>query len=83
MMRAGIQTEQLTIKHVRDRGERVPVLRMHVREGPDHAIPVQTRNDVRIIYDVTRIVEVDELMANGLPKNRPRQRYDSGADAEL
>jgi hypothetical protein len=38
---------------------------------------------VRVICDVTRIIEVDELMANRLPKHGPRQRYYSGADAEL
>jgi hypothetical protein len=27
---------------------------------------------VRVICDVTRIVEVDELMANRLPKHGPR-----------
>ena len=68
---------------MRDRRERVPVLRMHVGERPDRAIPTQTRDDVRVICDVTRIIEVDELMANRLPKHGPRQRHYSGADAEL
>jgi len=83
MMAAGLQPEQLAIEHVRHGGERVPILRMDVGERPDDTMPTQTGDHVRVAYDVTWIVEVDELMMKRLPKHSPRERNQDSADGEL
>ncbi len=83
VMRAGIHTEQLAIEHMGHGGKRMPVLRMHVGERPDNAVPIQTGEHVHVVCDVERIVVVDELMMKRLSKHGPRQRDQSGADGEL
>ena len=50
----------------------MPVLRMHMGERPDDVVPCQSLGDVRILQDVERIIEIDELMPDGLPKDAPR-----------
>ena len=39
VMPAGLEPEQLAIQHVRDGGERMPVLRMNVGERPTNTMP--------------------------------------------
>ncbi len=45
---------------------------MNVGEGPGHAMPGQPRPDVRIINYVKRIIIIDELVMERLPKYGPR-----------
>ena len=82
MMRAWIHAEQLTIEHVRNRRERVPVLRMNVRERPRNAPPRQSRAHMRVVEHVKRIVIIDELVANSLAEHRPCDRDQKNADAD-
>jgi len=81
-MRAWIHAEQLAIEHVRNRRERVPVLRMNVRERPRNAPPRQARAHVRVVEHIKRIVIIDELMANSLAERRPCDRDQKNADAD-
>jgi hypothetical protein len=81
MVRAGIQAEQLSIEHVRNRSEGMPVLGMHVRERPRDSVPAEPRSHVRVVVNVKRIVIVDELMMKSLAEDRPRNRDQKNSDA--
>jgi len=82
MMRAWIHPEQLAIEHVRDRGQRMPVLRVDVRERPDDAAPGKARAHVRVVEHVERIIVIDELMVECLPEHRPDDRDQNDNDSE-
>ena len=82
VVRARIHSEQLAVEHVRDRRQRMPVLRMDMRERPDNPAPGQARAHVRVVEHVKRIVIIDELMAERLSKHRPRDRDQNDNDAE-
>ena len=81
MMPAGPEAEQLTIHHVRNRRERMPVLRMNVRERPSNAVPAQAGANVRVLDHVSRVVIIDELKAKRLTEDRPGDRKDKNADS--
>ena len=74
MMRTGIDPEELTIEHVRNRRERMPVLRMNVGKCPSDSVPAQSGANMRVVVNIKRIVVVDELMARGLGKHAPGNR---------
>lgn len=81
MMRTGIDPEQLTIEHVRNRRERMPVLGMDMGEGPPDPMPAQPRTHVGVVVNVKRIVVVDKLMMERLPEHRPRDRDEKNPNA--
>ena len=62
MVRAWIHSEQLAIEHVRNRRERMPVLRMNMGKRPLDASPGQASAHVRIVEHVKRIVVINELV---------------------
>ena len=74
MMRTRLQSEKLTVQHVRHRRERMPIMGMDMGECPGNAVPAQTAMNLIVFADVNRIIEVDEFMAEGLAENRPRNR---------
>ena len=82
MLRARIQAEQLTIQHVRDRGQRMPVLGVDVGEGPTNSGPTYARTHVGVVVNIQRIVVVDELVVERLPEYRPCDRGQEDGDAE-
>ncbi len=73
-MRARIHPEKLAIQHVRHGRKGMPVLGMNVGEGPSDPLPAQPCPNVRIVVNIKWIVIVDELMAERLPENGPRDR---------
>ena len=81
-MRAGVQAEQLTIEHVRNARERVPVVGMNVCERPPNVLRAETRFDVRIISDVRRVIVIDKGETVRLPKNSERDRDQSKTDRD-
>ena len=83
MMRARPYSKKLTIEHVRHRRERMPVLRMNVRERPDDVGPTQPASNVRIIQHVEWIVVVDELKSRRLREHGPRDRDQSRANRKF
>src|ERR1041384_3229197 len=79
MMPARLQPEQLTIEHVRERGQRMPVARVRVRKRPDHIAEAQSSAHDRVLVDVNVIVEVNEIMPKRLPEHDPRERNQTNA----
>src|SRR5207244_2512343 len=75
--------EELAIKHVRDRRERMPIVGMHVRECPQNVLPRQSCLNLRVLAHVNPVVVIDEAMAKRLPKNRERDRHQGNADCEF
>ena len=61
----------------------MPVVRMDVRERPDHRVPVQSRLNPRITTDVIRIVVIEKAVAERLPKDRERHREQRDADRQF
>src|ERR1051326_7931536 len=80
MMPARLQPEQLTIEHVRERGQRMPVARVRVRKRPDHIAEAQSSAHNRVLVDVNVIVEVNEIMPKRLPEHDPRERNQRNAN---
>src|ERR1043166_1899818 len=79
MMPARLQPEQLTVEHVRERGQRMPVARVRVRKRPDHIAEAQSSAHDRVLVDVNVIVEVNEIMPKRLPEHDPRDRNQRNA----
>ena len=69
MMSAGIQTEKLAIDHVGNRRQWMPVLRMHMSKGPDHATPGQPGPDIRVLENVRAVIVVNEIEVRSLEED--------------
>ena len=69
VMPAGVCTEKLAIKHMRQPGQRMPVAGMARGEGPDGTDTCQAGINIRVIRDVNVVVEVDELKIAYRPEN--------------
>jgi hypothetical protein len=69
---ACLQSVQLTIEHVCDCCQRVPVFRVNVGKCPGNVGEVEATGDSCVLIDVARIVVVNEVVPECLTKNRPR-----------
>ena len=69
VMAAGVQAKDLTINHVRDRGQGVPILRVDVGERPDHSVPGQPGTNDCIFENIGTIVVVHEIKPRCLAKH--------------
>ncbi len=56
---------------MRDRRQRVPVFGMDVRKCPGNVGKVDAAGDSRVLIDVTRIVVVNEIVADCLTEDGP------------
>jgi hypothetical protein len=83
VMAARVQSIQLAIKHVRKRGERVPVPRMSMRECGDYPFSGKSSYDDRIFIDVNVIIKIDEIMSQRLTEYGPGACYQTKADEEV
>ena len=72
MMRTRFYAEQLAVKHVRHRGERMPVVGMNVGERPNDILPIEPGLNPRILAYINAVVVIHELVPERLPKNRKR-----------
>ena len=63
---------QLTIEHMCDRRQRMPVFGMNMSECPGEVREVDAAGDPSVLIDVTRIVVVNEIVPERLTKNSPR-----------
>ena len=62
MMSQRFQTKQVTIHHVGQSCEWMPIGNVGSAKCPDHGIPVQTTRDLGALGDVIVIIEVDEAI---------------------
>ena len=78
MMPGRLQSVQLTIEHVRNGRERVPVAGYRVRKSPGDAFQRKPCGDLCILINVLWIIVGDELMSQGLTENQPRDCGENG-----
>src|SRR5436189_1356189 len=87
MMSPGLDSVKLTIQHVRNGGKRMPVVSMHMGEGPLYPFNGETVRNPRILVNVLIVVIVDELMPKGLaeddPDNCHKEKTDDASDNPL
>ena len=76
MMPAGLESEQLAIHHVRNGGERMPVLCVNVGERPGKSRRRDAARYNRLSVDVDIVVVIDKVVPKRLAKNQPRDRYE-------
>ena len=82
MMRARIHAEHLAVEHVRNGRKRMPVLGMHMGEGPPNPSRGQPRPHMRVLEHVKRIVIINELVPAGLGEHGPRKPDQKNTDAD-
>ena len=82
MVHPGVQPEQLTVQHVRQHRQRMPVARYFRmrRKRPFDAFPCQARLDVRILRDEIMSSKLTNPCLRDRPENRERDQRESGAD---
>jgi hypothetical protein len=68
---ACVQPVQLRVEHVRDRGQRMPILGMNVSECPTDVGEGNAAGDPGVLIDVARIVVINEIEPQCLIKDRP------------
>ena len=80
MMTAGIKAIKLAVKHMGNRGERVPVAGIDMCKRPGNSVETNTGSDLRIFIDVGIVVVIYKLMMDRLPENNPGKCNESNAD---
>ena len=80
MMSPGPEPVQLTIQHVRDGSEWLPVASAEMSEGPCHITKSKTAGYSWIGVDVRTIIVVDELVVQRLAKRDPDDARKQNAD---
>ena len=74
------QSIALTIHHVRNRRQRMPVSPVAVGEGPLHSGEGNAARYRRILIDVGTVVVIDKIVTECLAKNQPRDHRQEKAD---
>ena len=80
MMSPRLEAVKLTIQHVRNGGKRMPVVSMHMGEGPLHPVEAKTAPDSRISENIGIVIVVDELVPQSLAKNDPDNCHQENRD---
>ncbi len=73
MRRAAVHAEELTIEHVRQPRQRVPVRGVAGDESPHESSTSQSIANVRVVGDVVWIVVVEKCEVANLEINRDRE----------
>src|SRR5208283_2956134 len=77
-----LQAIQLTIQHVREPREGVPVGGMSLGEGPDESFEGDSTFDLRILVHVLVIIVVDEPMPSRLAEYQSNAKHKKNANAQ-
>ena len=80
MMPPGLKPVELTIQHVRDGGEWLPVASAKMGEGPLHIINSESAGYSWICIDVSTIIVIHELVVQRLAKCDPDDAREQNAD---
>ena len=69
---------------MRQRREGMPVVGMNMSKRPENILPIQSTVNLRILADINRIVEVNEVMSQSLPEDDPgnRDQPDANRDSQ-
>ena len=80
MMPGGIHPVERAVQHVREGGERVPVVRMDMAESPDEAARAEAGSDIPIVVHIGVVVKVHESPIPGFPEHRQHQGSEGEAN---
>ena len=84
MMSPRLETVELTIQHVRNGRERMPVVSMHMSERPLNPVECETVRYRWILVNIVIVVVVHELVPEGLaednPDNSDKEKRDKAGD---
>ena len=81
-MAAGVQVIDLAIQHVREPGQRVPVVGVERSDRPGGPRGGQAVSDMPVLGDVVFVVEVDELWVDRLAENGDHGQHQEAADGQ-
>src|ERR1700680_5155602 len=81
MMSARIQSIELTVQHVRDRCQRMPVSRMGVSKRPNNTVGSEAPGYLCILVDIARIVIINEVVPERLAEDQPGDGCQANADS--
>ena len=72
MLLKAFRAEDLAVEHVREPGQRMPVVVFQAREGPGDRVPSQALVDVFVVIDVAVVVKIDEaeILVQGRPEGQ-------------
>ena len=73
MMAAGLESENLAVEHVRNDGERMPIIGLGIDKGLFQSVDAESLADQPISVDVSFVVEVYEVVPKRLVKDDPDQ----------
>src|SRR5208337_232046 len=62
VMRSGLQAKQLTIRHVRDPRERMPVALVKTGKSPNHIAEIQTCAYMNVLGDIRAVIPHELMM---------------------
>jgi hypothetical protein len=65
---SGTGTKEAQIEHKGQPGDRMPVAEVNSLEGPLDAVPLQALENVRVVIEISGVVEVNEVKAGDRPK---------------
>ena len=80
MMPPRVQPIHLTVEHVGERCERIPVSAMNMSERPENPFRVETVGDLRIVIHILVVIVLDEAKPEGLAENGPYRQRQRNAD---
>jgi hypothetical protein len=82
-MPTAVETEELTVEHVREPGEGKPVSVVEGGESPDDAGPRETAEYLRVFRDVDGVVEAYECVAPHLEIHGENGDEETEANPEI
>ena len=82
VMPAGVHAVDLRVEHVRNPGQRMPVAGVESRERPGDILPAQPGLNVRVLPDIIRVIEMNELKRDHRVIGRGDDRGEENADPE-
>ena len=81
-MAAGLQVIELTVQHVREPCQRVPIEGVVGGDCPGGPRGGQARADRQVLIDIIVVVVVDKAVVDRLPENDNDGQYQKAADSE-
>ena len=83
MMAGRLQSVELTVQHVRQPGQRMPVCRAKTFKSPDDTGPCQPGLDVLVFRYVLLVIISEELVGDGRQEKRKSDETKRQANPEL
>src|SRR6185312_2696247 len=80
-MPARVQSVKLTIEHVGEPGERMPVVGITLSEGPTDSGKTKTPADLQVLINIGVVIIIYKIMADGITEDSPRDDHQEEANS--